>query len=229
MSSRNHLSDNELDALLVRSLSRLPNYAPTRAFADKVMNRVQLPAPRPVLAYRRARLWLSQPRRALTFAGAYAAFVVIALFFVIPWLIANSPAIAFAADRLSQFLLHFSLSDTIETEPVGQGLEGQPRYLNAAATGETTLDARALLDALLQIERNFGRERPYRQAPRTLDLDLILFGDQVIDAAGLHVPHPRFRDRLFVLIPAAQIAPDLRDPVTGLTIAELVHKKSPRA
>jgi 2-amino-4-hydroxy-6-hydroxymethyldihydropteridine diphosphokinase len=138
-------------------------------------------------------------------------------------------AIAFAADRLSQLLLHFSLSDTIETEPVGQGLEAQPRYLNAVATGETTLGARALLDALLKIERDFGRQRPYLNAPRTLDLDLILLGDQVIDEPGLQVPHPRFRERLFVLIPAAQIAPAVRDPVTGLSMSELVQKKSPRA
>jgi 2-amino-4-hydroxy-6-hydroxymethyldihydropteridine diphosphokinase len=138
-------------------------------------------------------------------------------------------AIAFAADRLSKLLVHFSLSDTIETEPVGDRLEAQPRYLNAVATGETTLDARALLDALLRIERDFGRERPYHHAPRTLDLDLILLGDHVIDEPGLHVPHPRFRERLFVLIPAAQIAPTVRDPVTGHSMIELVHKKSPRA
>jgi 2-amino-4-hydroxy-6-hydroxymethyldihydropteridine diphosphokinase len=138
-------------------------------------------------------------------------------------------ALAFAADRLSQLLSHCVISDIIETDPVGDGLEGQPRYLNAVATGETTLGARALLDALLGIERDFGRERPYRNAPRTLDLDLILLADEIIDEPGLQVPHPRFRERLFVLLPAAQIASTLRDPVTGLTMTELVQKKSPRA
>jgi 2-amino-4-hydroxy-6-hydroxymethyldihydropteridine diphosphokinase len=138
-------------------------------------------------------------------------------------------AIAFAADRLSQLLSNVLLSEIIETDPVGDGLEGQPRYLNAVATGETTLGARALLDALLEIEHDFGRERPYRNAPRTLDLDLILLGDEVIDEPGLQVPHPRFRERLFVLIPAAELAPMVRDPVTGLTMTELVQKESPRA
>jgi 2-amino-4-hydroxy-6-hydroxymethyldihydropteridine diphosphokinase len=142
-------------------------------------------------------------------------------------------AIAFAADRLSHLLLHFSLSDTVETDPVGDGLEGQPRYLNAVASGETTLEARALLDELLQIERDCGRTRPYPNAPRTLDLDLILLGDQVIDEPGLQLPHPRFRQRLFVLAPAAQVAPHLPDPVTKLTIGDLlrlcVRKQAGRA
>lgn len=141
----------------------------------------------------------------------------------------RAAAIAFAADRLSQLLSNFSLSEIIETDPVGEGLEGQPRYLNAVATGETTLHARALLDALLQIEREFGRERPYRNAPRTLDLDIILLGDDIIDEPGLQVPHPRFRARPFVVIPAALIAPTLRDPVTGRRIIDFVQKKSPRA
>ena len=85
--------------------------------------------------------------------------------------------------------------------------------------GETALSPRALLDALLAIERERGRERPYPNAPRTLDLDLILFGDAVIDEPGLVVPHPRFRERRFVLEPLAEIAPDLVDPVSGLTVA----------
>ena len=85
-------------------------------------------------------------------------------------------------------------------------------FLNAAAVGETTLGARAVLDKLLGIEQERGRERPYLRAPRTLDLDLILLGDVVLRRAGLVVPHPRFRERRFVLEPLAEIAPELMIP-----------------
>ena len=132
-------------------------------------------------------------------------------------------AIAFAVARLSTFITGLSLSDLIETEPVGEGLQDQPLYLNAVAVGETALRARELLDAILEIERGYGRERPTPGAARTLDLDLILFGDDVIDDPGLQVPHPRFRDRFFVLGPLAEIAPDLVDPVTGLRAWELLR------
>lgn len=87
------------------------------------------------------------------------------------------------------------------------------------------MPAREIFDALRAIEAAAGRTRPYQGAPRTLDLDLILAGDEVIDEAGLTVPHPRFRDRLFVLEPLAGIAPDLRDPISGLTARELLEKK----
>ena len=133
-------------------------------------------------------------------------------------------ALEFAAARLGTFVSDLVLSDAVETEPEGEGLGGQPLYLNAAAVGQTDLSARAVLDALLAIEREFGRERPYAGAPRTLDLDLILFGDERVDEAGLQVPHPRFRDRFFVLGPLAEIAADFRDPVTGLTVAELLRR-----
>jgi len=99
----------------------------------------------------------------------------------------------------------------------------QPLYLNAVAVGETALPARDILDRLLAIEHACGRERPYPGAPRTLDLDLILLGSAIEISPGLEVPHPRFRDRFFVLGPLAEIAPDLVDPVTGLKVSELLR------
>jgi 2-amino-4-hydroxy-6-hydroxymethyldihydropteridine diphosphokinase len=99
----------------------------------------------------------------------------------------------------------------------------QPRYLNGVVIGETGLDARELLDRLLAIEDAAGRTRPAPMAPRTLDLDLILYGDKKIEEPGLLVPHPRFRERLFVLEPLAEIAPDWIDPVTGLPVSALLR------
>jgi 2-amino-4-hydroxy-6-hydroxymethyldihydropteridine diphosphokinase len=132
-------------------------------------------------------------------------------------------AVAFAADRLRAILTDFSLSELIETEPEGEGLEKGPRYINAVMVGDTSLAPRDLLDRLLAIEQAFGRERPYTGAPRTLDLDLVLLGEEIVDEPGLHVPHPRFRERFFVLGPLAQVAPDVRDPVTGLRAGELLR------
>ena len=111
------------------------------------------------------------------------------------------------------------VSTFYDTDPVGVG--DQPRFLNAVAAGETALRARALLGDLLEIERQLGRTRPFPGAARTLDLDLILYGNSVIDEPGLLVPHPRFRERAFVLKPLAEVAADWIDPVTGRTIGEL--------
>jgi len=126
-----------------------------------------------------------------------------------------------AAASLRSLLTNVSVSTYRETIPVAV-LGPQPLYLNAAAVGETELSPRALLDALLAIEAERGRERPHANAPRTLDLDLILYGDVVLEDLELMVPHPRFRERRFVLKPLSEIAPDMRDPGSGRTIAELL-------
>lgn len=96
--SDKQLTDSELDTLVVRSLSRLPAYAPSRVFGDKVMNRVQLPSPRAVKAIGRARSWVAQPRRALALAGAYVLLTSVALVVSVPWVFRHSPAIRFAFD-----------------------------------------------------------------------------------------------------------------------------------
>lgn len=132
-------------------------------------------------------------------------------------------AIRFAVDRLQPLITDLALSSIVETEPEGPGTEHQPLYLNAVLVGDTSMGARELLDQLLAIESDFGRQRPSPGAARTLDLDLVLLGDEILDQPGLHVPHPRFRERFFVLGPLAEVAPDLRDPVTGLKIWELLR------
>lgn len=117
-------------------------------------------------------------------------------------------------------------SSVVETAPVGPVEQGA--YLNAAALLETSLSARDLLDRLLSVELQRGRDRGREQrwGPRTLDLDLLLYGDRVIDEPGLSVPHPRLHERLFVLHPLAKIAPDLVVPGLGKTIAGLLKDAS---
>lgn len=113
-------------------------------------------------------------------------------------------------------------SHLYETEPVGR--PPQPRFLNGAVEVECSTTPRELLAALHRIEAALGRTRPAPNMPRTIDLDLLLWGDTVLDEPGLTVPHPRMHERWFVLRPLADMAPDVRHPVLGLTAKELAAK-----
>ena len=130
----------------------------------------------------------------------------------------------FAIARLREFLSDLRVSTFINSPPFDVP-DTQPDYLNAVVVGETSLSAEDVLARLLAIERERGRVRPSVRAARTLDLDLILYGDQIIRTGTLDVPHPRFRERAFVLGPLAEIAPGMVDPVTGKTIQELARER----
>jgi 2-amino-4-hydroxy-6-hydroxymethyldihydropteridine diphosphokinase len=115
------------------------------------------------------------------------------------------------------------LSSFVETEPVG--VTDQPDFVNGALAVETTLTARELLDALLEVERELGRDREEgeRWGPRTIDLDLLLYGDEVVDEPGLTVPHPRLHERRFALEPLAELEPGLEIPGRGSVSGLLEH------
>ena len=118
-------------------------------------------------------------------------------------------------------------SPVYETDPVGSG--EQPPYLNAVLSLETSLVPAALLEAMLDIEERAGRSRRPdgpRWSSRSLDLDLLLFGDRTIDEPDLKVPHPGLAERAFVLVPLADLAPDLVHPVLGETISSLLTRVS---
>jgi 2-amino-4-hydroxy-6-hydroxymethyldihydropteridine diphosphokinase len=113
-----------------------------------------------------------------------------------------------------------AISSLYETAPVGY--LDQPAFLNAVVALETQASPEDLLEAALRIERGLGRERSFRNAPRPLDIDLLFYSDLVQDDAALTLPHPRLRERAFVLVPLAEIAPALRHPSLDLTIVELL-------
>lgn len=128
-----------------------------------------------------------------------------------------------AIDRLRELVGALRVSSIVETAPVGVPDE-QPSYLNAVVVAETDLDPHALLAALTALERARGRERRSFRAARTLDLDVVLYDDLVLRSDDLEVPHPRFREREFVLAPLSELEPGWVDPVTGETVRELLRK-----
>jgi 2-amino-4-hydroxy-6-hydroxymethyldihydropteridine diphosphokinase len=115
-------------------------------------------------------------------------------------------------------------SSLYSTEPVG--FAGQPRFVNAVAELETELEPRELLKELLAIELEFGRDRTagFANGPRTLDLDILLFGDLKVSEPGLQIPHPRMFERAFVLAPLSEIAPGIVDAESGRTVSQLLNR-----
>jgi len=126
-----------------------------------------------------------------------------------------------AVDGLRAVLEDIAVSGFLDTAPVGPP---QPRYLNAAVTGRTERTPEELLTAAQALEARAGRVRTVRHGPRTLDVDLLLYGEREIDRPGLVVPHPRMAERAFVLAPLAGIAPDWPVPGTGATVEELLAR-----
>ncbi|MBN2309896.1 MAG: 2-amino-4-hydroxy-6-hydroxymethyldihydropteridine diphosphokinase [Candidatus Hydrogenedentes bacterium] len=132
--------------------------------------------------------------------------------------LANLQAACIALNQLNRVRVT-ETSHCYETEPVGN--VEQPAFLNAAVEIETDFEPLELLNAAKSIERRLGRIPSERWGPRCIDIDIVLWGDRIVESERLTLPHPRFRERAFVLIPLAEIAPGAVDPVTGRTVAEL--------
>jgi 2-amino-4-hydroxy-6-hydroxymethyldihydropteridine diphosphokinase len=137
-----------------------------------------------------------------------------------------------AAARLASLGCITACSSLYSTAPVGlpPGVIDQPRFLNAVVALQTSLAPDRLLHALHAIEREFGRDRSagIPNGPRTLDLDILLIGDLIVSEFDLQVPHPRFAERAFVLIPLNEIAPQLRDPRSGAPVSQLLQSLFPQ-
>lgn len=134
-----------------------------------------------------------------------------------------------AVRRLSQWdgFRVLAVSSLYRTEPIGH--LDQEWFVNGVILGETTLEPSDLLAALLTVESRFGRVRTVRWGPRTLDLDVIFYGDRVVDLENLRIPHPRAHERRFVLEPAAELIPDFVHPVLGLSVRELLQNPAVRS
>lgn len=112
------------------------------------------------------------------------------------------------------------VSSVYHSEPVG--FRDQPDFWNIVARAETQLTPQTLVDALLSVERELGRQRSFRNAPRLIDIDLLLYGEDIISTERVQVPHPRMSGRAFVLRPLVELAPNVRDPATHELYADLL-------
>jgi 2-amino-4-hydroxy-6-hydroxymethyldihydropteridine diphosphokinase len=127
-----------------------------------------------------------------------------------------------AIARLADLGRVVAVSSFYETEPME--FTGQPWFLNCAVALETTANAEQLMTALLQIEKDMGRQRTQKNGPRTIDLDILLFGDLITNSPALTIPHPAMHQRRFVLEPLAEIAPQARHPQLKKTVQELLEE-----
>jgi 2-amino-4-hydroxy-6-hydroxymethyldihydropteridine diphosphokinase len=124
-----------------------------------------------------------------------------------------------AIDRLARTLDVKDVSPIYETDPVG--VTDQPSFLNLAVSADTELSARDLLVAVKRIEWEIGRRPTYRWGPRVVDIDILLYGDEVVTEPDLTIPHREVANRAFVLVPLADIAPEATHPGTGMTVAAM--------
>jgi 2-amino-4-hydroxy-6-hydroxymethyldihydropteridine diphosphokinase len=131
-----------------------------------------------------------------------------------------------AVAGLSRFLDVTGQSSIYETAPMY--VEDQSPFLNMVLAAETGMAPEPLLSALKQLERRLGRVPGERFGPRVIDLDILFYADRTISAPGLEIPHPRLAERAFVLVPAAEIAPDWRHPASGHTVRELAARLTDR-
>ncbi len=130
--------------------------------------------------------------------------------------------LAHALRRLDAATTLTGVSPVYETAPVGYTDQGP--FLNLVVRLETGMEPGTLLELVRAIERERGRERTFRNAPRTLDIDILLYGDRTVDRPGLTIPHPRMHERAFVLVPLLALAPEVADPRTGRRLAGVLEE-----